>query len=61
MSSIDRAALVSVTAWRRTGDKPLPEPMMTQSTDAYMRYLGEMIEPSFRYNDIPDDMIWYVA
>ena len=22
-------------AWRRTGDKPLPEPMMTQFTDAY--------------------------
>ena len=29
-------------AWRRTGDKPLPEPMLTQLTDAYMRQSGEM-------------------
>ena len=29
-------ALVQVMAWRRTGDKPLPEPMLTQLTDAYM-------------------------
>ena len=27
-------------AWRRTGDKPLPGPMMTQSIDAYMRHYG---------------------
>ena len=32
-----KAALVQVMAWRRTGDKPLPEPMMTQFTDAYMQ------------------------
>ena len=38
-SSIDnKAALVQVMAWRRTGDKPLPEPMMTQFTDTYMRH-----------------------
>ena len=29
-------ALVQVIAWHWTGDKPLPEPMMTQFTDAYM-------------------------
>ena len=29
-------ALIQVMAWRLTGDKPLPEPMMTQFTDAYM-------------------------
>ena len=28
--------------WHRTGDKPLPEPMMTQFIDAYMRNKGEM-------------------
>ena len=29
-SPIDiKAALVQVMAWRRTGDKPLPEPIMT--------------------------------
>ena len=39
MSPIDnKAALVQVMAWRRTGDKPLPEPMMNQFADAYMRH-----------------------
>ena len=38
-SPIDnKPALVQVMAWRRTGDKPLPEPMMTQFSDAYMRH-----------------------
>ena len=32
-----KSALVQVMAWRRTGDTPLPEPMLTQFTDAYMR------------------------
>ena len=37
MSSIaNKAALVQVMAWHLTGDKPLPEPMMTQFTDANM-------------------------
>ena len=35
-SPIDnKTALVHVMAWRRTGDKQLPEPMLTQFTDAY--------------------------
>ena len=39
MSPIDNnLAMVQVMAWRRTGDKPLPEPMLTRSTDAYMRH-----------------------
>ena len=39
VSPIDnKPALVQVMAWRRTGDKPLPEPMLTQFTDAYMRH-----------------------
>ena len=37
----NKPVLVQVMAWRRTGDKPLPEPMMTQFTDAYAA-LGEM-------------------
>ena len=38
-SPIDnKPALIQVMAWRRTGDKPLPEPMMTQFIDAYMRH-----------------------
>ena len=29
-------ALVQIMAWRRTGDKPLPEPMMTQFSNTYV-------------------------
>ena len=32
----NKPALVQVMAWRRRGDKPLPEPMLTQFIDAYM-------------------------
>ena len=34
----NKPALVQVMAWRRTGDRPLPEPMLTQFTDAYMQH-----------------------
>ena len=38
-SPIDnKTALVQVMAWRRTGDKPLSEPMLAQFTDVYMRH-----------------------
>ena len=33
-----KSALVQVMAWRRTGDKPLPKPMLTQLADTYMRH-----------------------
>ena len=26
---IDKSALIQVMAWRRTGEKPLPDPMLT--------------------------------
>ena len=32
------SALVQVVAWHRTGEKPLPESMLTQFTDAYIRH-----------------------
>ena len=32
----NKPALIQVMAWRRTGDKPLPELMLTQCTKAYM-------------------------
>ena len=32
------SALVQVVAWHRTGEKLLPESMLTQFTDAYMRH-----------------------
>ena len=41
-SPIDnKPALVQVVAWRRTGDKPLPELMLTQFTHAYVRHKRE--------------------
>ena len=36
------SALVQIMAWHRTGDKPLPEAMMSQFTDAYMCDMGTM-------------------
>ena len=39
MSPIDKKpALEQAMAWRRTGDKPLPGPLMTQFIDAYVRH-----------------------
>ena len=32
----NKPTMVQVMAWCQTGDKPLPEPMMTQFTVAYM-------------------------
>ena len=38
-SPIDnKLAFVQVMAWHRTGDNSLPEPMLTQFNDAYMRH-----------------------
>ena len=42
-SQIDNeSVLVQVKAWRPIADKPLSEPMLTQSTDAFMRHYEEM-------------------
>ena len=48
----DKAALVQVMAWRQTGDKPFPEPMLTQFTDAYIQQWGRWVD------DIPFTSIW---
>ena len=38
-SPIDNTpALVQVMAWCRIGNKPLPEPMLTQFADTYIRH-----------------------
>ena len=34
----NKSVLVQVMAWRRTGVKPLLEPMLTQFAHAYMRH-----------------------
>ena len=36
----NKSALVQAMAWRRAGDKPLPELMLTRLTDAHMRHYG---------------------
>ena len=36
------AALVQIMAWRRTGDRPLSEPMLVCFIDAYMRHSTSM-------------------
>ena len=33
-----KSALVQVMAWHWTGEKPLPESMLTQFTDAYIQH-----------------------
>ena len=35
-NNMNKQASVQVTAWRWTGDKSLPEPMLTHFTDAYI-------------------------
>ena len=34
----NKSALIQVMACHHTSDKPLPEQMLTQFTDAYMRH-----------------------
>ena len=34
----NKPASVQVMAWRQRGNEPLPEPMLAQFTDAYMRH-----------------------
>ena len=38
----NKSALVQIMAWRREGNKPLPEPMVSHFTDAYMLHSVEM-------------------
>ena len=39
MGQIDnKSSFVQAMAWHRMGDNPLPESMITQSTNAYMQF-----------------------
>ena len=38
----NKSALVQVIAWCQTGNKPLPEPMLTQLNNAYTALVWEM-------------------
>ena len=41
-SNDNKSALAQIIAWCRTYGKPLPEQILTQFTDEYMRHKGEM-------------------
>ena len=45
-------AFAQVMAWHRIGDKPLPEPMLTQFTDAYKRHEGVMLTVDDQWNEV---------
>ena len=47
--------LVQAIAWRRTGDKPLPEPMLTQFANACAALGGVELKPLYIFD------IWRVA
>ena len=38
-----KSALVQVMAWHRTGEKPLPESMLTKFTEAYISFLARLL------------------
>ena len=45
-------ALVKTMSWCRTGDKPLSGPILTQSTDTYMRHYGDELTQSRLTNNV---------
>ena len=53
-----KSLLVQVMAWRRAGDKPLPELLLTQCTDAYMHHHGSPT-PTLRNNDVFITSKWH--
>ena len=40
----NKSTLIQVMAWRQTGYKPLPEPMLTHFTDKYMLHWGRWVK-----------------
>ena len=54
-------ALVQIMSWRRTGDRPLSEPMMTHFSDAYMRHSASSSYQhtrKFSSNLVPHTVNW---
>ena len=50
----NKSALIEVLAWRQKGDKPLPEPMVTQSTDPIMRHQCPLLLTWINFNPSKD-------
>ena len=48
----NKSLLVQVMAWYRIGDNSLPEPMLTQFADAYMRHKGRWVKIYYIMNYI---------
>ena len=48
----NKLAMVQVMAWRRTGDKPLPEPMLTHFPDAYIGTRGRWVMKPTKFSNI---------
>ena len=46
----NKPALVQVMAWCRIGNKPLPEPMTIQFTDAHVQHQGVMSKGNIKIN-----------
>ena len=51
-------ALVQIMAWRRSGDKPLSEPMMAYIANAYMRHSASMSKKRCTYIYIYDICVY---
>ena len=51
-------ALVQIMAWRRSGDKPLFEPMMAYIVNAYMRHSASMSKKGCTYIYIYDICVY---
>ena len=64
MGPVDNeSSLVVVMAWHRTGDKPMPDAMIIQCTDAYTRVHASMVNaspPGQNDRHFPDDRFKYI-
>ena len=54
----NNSALFQVMAWQWIGDKSLPEPMVTQLTDAYMRHQASL---SYVYYGYVKMIVWRMS
>ena len=56
----NKSALVQVMAWHLTGDKPLPEPLLTSFTNTYMQQGDELTHWPLRvfYEVVSPVLLW---
>ena len=51
----NKSALVEIMAWQQTGDKPLPEPMLTQYKQANMQHQGRCAKQPVKLGSIQEN------